>query len=762
VKERKKTKDQLIEELAALRRRIAELEALEAGLKEEGEDLLQSRREVSIRNRIAHIFLDVPDDEMYAEVLQVVLEAMKSEHGVFGYIDEAGDLVCPSMTKGIWDLCQVREKDIVFPRESWGGIWGRALIEKKIFLSNEPFQMPEGHVPIHKALTLPIMHQGEVIGIFAVGNKTMDYSDKDRALLETIADYIAPILHARLQRDRQERDRKRAEEDLQKAHDELERRVEERTLDLSRSNELLTKQIEERKQAEETLCESEARFRLLFENSPDAIFVESTKGYVLDVNPTACQLHGLERKELIGKHVIELVPPGEKEQVSQDFPKLARGELDGVEGYSTTVDGRSIPVELRTRPIVYSGKPAVLLLVRDITRRKQAEEALRKSEEQLLHSSKMEAVGRLAGGMAHDFNNLMTAVTCYSELLLDRLRGNTSVCNDIEEIKKAGERAASLTRQLLAFSRRQIMEQEVLDVNTVVAEMERMLRRLIGEDIEVNRVREDGPVRVKADRGQIEQVIMNMAINAKDAMPSGGRLTIKTETVVLNEYYYRDNAEARPGNYVCLSVDDTGAGMSEGIIQNIFEPFFTTKGVGKGTGLGLSVAYGIIKQHEGWISVASEPGRGTSFKVYLPLFSERSEEEAKETIHLGDLRGNGERILVVEDEEGVREMTLKALSESGYTVLEASTVKEAMGIFEREKGEFHLIFSDVVLPDESGIRLIDRLLALKPGLPVILSSGYMDDKLQWPVIKEKGFRFLQKPYTLSNLLRAVKEAMEGA
>ncbi len=387
-------------------------------------------------------------------------------------------------------------------------------------------------------------------------------------------------------------------------------------------------------------------------------------------------------------------------------------------------------------------------------------EELNRTQEQLVRVQKMEAVGRLAGGVAHDFNNLLTAITGYSELLLQNLADHDPLHQDVEQIRKAAQRAASLTRQLLAFSRRQALQPQVLDLNATVADMKKMLRRLIGEDIELVTVLEPERWTVKADPGQLEQVIMNLTVNARDAMPQGGRLTIKTENVTLDQDYCQLIPEARPGRFVCLSVEDTGAGMDKETIQHIFEPFFTTKGE-EGTGLGLAVVYGIVRQHEGWINVYSEPGRGSTFRVYLPTFSiEPEEDEIEEMISLQELQGRGQRILVVEDEAGVRAFARRALVENGYVVFEAASAEEAVAIFEREEGDFHLVFSDVVLPDAVGLQLVDHLLSLKPALRVLLSSGYADRKSQWPLICERGFPFLQKPYASAALLQTIREAIE--
>ena len=384
---------------------------------------------------------------------------------------------------------------------------------------------------------------------------------------------------------------------------------------------------------------------------------------------------------------------------------------------------------------------------------------LREAQDQLLHAQKMEAVGRLAGGVAHDFNNLLTAISGYAELLSCDTSLSESVLVDIDQIRKAAERAATLTRQLLAFSRRQPLQPVVIDLNKIVIDTDAMLHRLIGEDIELIAALDESPCQAKADPGQLEQVMINLAVNARDAMPEGGKLTIATRNVVLDSRACATIHDARPGSFVCLSIEDTGSGIERDIIDQIFEPFFSTKGPARGTGLGLAVVYGIIRQHGGWINVYSEPNQGTAFKVYLPSVKDtRSESKESGATDASDgTRGAGQRILLVEDEEAVRELASRALKENGYVVFEAGAHKEALELFEREGGNFDLVFSDVVLPDKSGIRLIDDLLSRSPDLQVLVSSGYSDQKSQWPIIQEKGFRFLEKPYSLVDLLGTIDE-----
>ena len=396
-----------------------------------------------------------------------------------------------------------------------------------------------------------------------------------------------------------------------------------------------------------------------------------------------------------------------------------------------------------------------VITIEDITKKVEL-------EKQLLQAHRMEGIGMLAGGVAHDFNNLLTAILGNADLAMMKINKADPVFWHLKRLQHAGLRAADLTRQLLVFSRKQPMEHTPTNVNAGIDNLLKMLRRLIGEDIEIVTVLAPDIWAVLGDAGNIEQVVMNLSVNARDAMADGGRLLIKTENIVLDEGRSRDIPEARPGRFVRISVCDSGIGMDKETIQHIFEPFFSTKAAGKGTGLGLSVVHGIVKQHNGWINVHSKPGEGTTFDIYLPAFSGTAEPEPEGDISLKAFQGNGERILLVEDDETVRKLAMEVLDENGYVVFEAASAKEAIAIFEREKGKFDLLFSDVVLPDESGIQLINQLIERNPEPGVLLTSGYTDHKSQWRDIKERGLRFLGKPYPLPDLFKAVKEAIADA
>ena len=447
--------------------------------------------------------------------------------------------------------------------------------------------------------------------------------------------------------------------------------------------------------------------------------------------------------------------------------ELPNNEIHWVEGRGGVIRNRK-------------GKPIQMIgLCMDITDRKRGEEILKSArdelekrveertaerkdlEEQLAQAQKLEAVGRLAGGIAHDFNNLLTAIIGYAQISLDRLQPNEALRRNIVEIKKAGDRAASLTRQLLAFSRKQVLQPRVIDLNSVVAEMEKMLGRMIGEDIELRTTLQEGLGSVKADPGQIEQVIMNLVVNARDAMPLGGKLTIETAGAFLDETYAQQHAGVLPGAYVMLAVSDTGAGMDEETQQHIFEPFFTTKDVGKGTGLGLSYVYGIVRQSEGNIWVYSEPGKGTTFKIYLPRVAGNA-EEYKRPEALVDLSQGTETVLLVEDDERVRELAQEVLEICGYRVLGAASGKAALAICEQYAERIHLLLTDVVMPEMSGPELAHRVSLLHPEIPVLYMSGYTDNAIVHHGVLDEGTNFIQKPFSPDALAAKVRQVLDSS
>jgi PAS domain S-box-containing protein len=518
----------------------------------------------------------------------------------------------------------------------------------------------------------------------------------------------------------------------------------------------------ERKRAEERVRSQREELQVILDSVPAYISYKDKEGRHIRVNRALAEATGIPQGRWVGRTTLDLFPETPEECRDNDAEVIATGQPK-----TNIVEPLETPAGTRwalTDKIPYRDKDGnvvgVIGLSVDTTERMKAEEALQRKEEELRQAQKMEAIGRLAGGIAHDFNNLLTAMSGYTELMLGEVGEDDPMHADLVAVKKAAGQAASLTRQLLAFSRRQPLQLAVADLNLLVDGTKEILRRLIGEDISVVTELDPELSRVNVDHSQIEQVILNLAVNARDAMPEGGSISVRTENVEIDEHQAELNPDARAGRFVCLSVQDTGVGMDRETMEQIFEPFFTTKGPAGGTGLGLSVVYGNIKQHEGWIHVYSEPGRGSTFRIYLPSSSDEAEEEvAVDKASDAVPEGAGERILLVEDEEVVRRFAVRALQQRGYDVLEAGTAEEAFEMFEKESGDFELVFSDVVLPGKSGVQLVDELLARKPALTILLASGYADQKSQWPVIRERGFRFLQKPYSVNDLLMTIRDVL---
>jgi PAS domain S-box-containing protein len=637
----------------------------------------------------------------------------------------------------------------------------------------------------------------------------------------------------------------------------------------------------ERVRAEQDLHESQQRFRDLFENSPDAIFVEDLDGTVLDANFAGCVLHGLTREQLVGKSAIDdLVPEPHRDDARRNFQKLALGTLSWAESESLTADGQIIPVEVRAGRIEFGGKPALLLHVRDITQRRLAETALQSSEmlfrsvwensvdgmrvadengviiavndafcklvgmnsqslegkpftivfdksensetmlklhrehfhtretegkierqytlhngqqvtleinhsfvevhgqpllmlslfrdattqrrleEQLRQSQKMEAIGQLAGGVAHDFNNILTVIHGHASLLGTSDLDDTGA-RSAQQITQAAERAAGLTRQLLTFSRRQLIQPKRLDMNKIVGNMTDMLGRLLGEDVALKLNYSQSPAMVEADAGMMEQVLLNLAVNARDAMPRGGQLAVRISIVEVNDSHVRSHPEARGGQFVCVSKSDTGNGIAPEDLPRIFEPFFTTKEIGKGTGLGLATVYGIVKQHQGWIEVESAIGKGTTFRFFIPYVGTEHPETEKPTTQI-TVRGGTETVLLVEDEKPVRELVCRILQKYGYKVLQADNGAKAVEVWHQHKEQINLLLTDLVMPDRmNGRELAETLWREQPGLKVIFTSGYSADTVGKDFKLEPELNFLQKPYQPQTLALTVRRCLDG-
>ncbi|PYY00916.1 MAG: hypothetical protein DMG64_15860 [Acidobacteria bacterium] len=510
-----------------------------------------------------------------------------------------------------------------------------------------------------------------------------------------------------------------------------------------------------RKRQEEALRASEARHRSLVESAVYGMYRSTLDGRFLDVNPALVQMLGYSSAE-------ELLTVDMARDIYADADQRAAilqaysqsGRLSTCELRWKRKDGHQITVRLSGTPFKNEQGETLGfdMIAEDISERRTLEEQLRQSQ-------KMEAVGRLAGGIAHDFNNLLTVIKGYSELMLDDLDAAHPLRHEVDEVRKAADRAASLTRQLLAFSRQQVLAPKVLDLNLVVHNMDKLLHRLLGEDIDLFTVLEQGLGRVKADPGQVEQVVMNLAVNARDAMPQGGKLTIETVNIDLDEAYVRDHPAVKAGRYVMIAVSDNGTGMPDKVKSRIFEPFFTTKEVGKGTGLGLSTVYGIVKQSGGYIWVYSEVDRGSTFKVYLPRVD--APVEAPISRSLQPARHGSETVLLVEDEDGVRSLIRQVLHKHGYNVLEARNSGEALLMCERHPGKIDMLLTDVVLQQMSGRELAERLLKLRPEMKVLYVSGYADDAIVHHGVLTAGMAFLQKPFTTEALARKIRYVLDG-
>jgi PAS domain S-box-containing protein len=511
------------------------------------------------------------------------------------------------------------------------------------------------------------------------------------------------------------------------------------------------------RQAEEELRHREEEYRRLIENTPEVVWKADERGKVFFVSEKIEKVLGYTRAEIYseGERLwFERMHPDDRERVREAYTKLFHeNRLFDVEYRIQHGDGHWM--WWHGRAALIAGRPEEKYaegLLSDVTERKQMEQQLRQKH-------KMEAIGQLAGGLAHDFNNLLTVIKGNNDILSDTTAQSAAQQRSLEQIRKAADRAASLTRQLLAFTRMQVLQPTVLDLNAVVAELSKMLPRLISEHIEFLFVPDLKLGRVKADRGQLEQVIMNLAVNARDAMPHGGKLVVETKNFVMDEAYAHKHPPAKPGQYVLLTVSDTGHGMDAETQSHIFEPFFTTKEQGKGTGLGLSTVYGIVKQSNGFIWVYSEPGRGTTFEVYLPRVEESLELTQPSKHAVAAIRGT-ETLLLAEDEEAVRELVAGFLRQNGYTVLEAKNGVEALLLAEQPDSKIHLLLTDLMMPKMGGWELAERLLAQRPELKVLYVSGYSEYTANQRATKDWRGAFVQKPFSMDMLGRKVREVLE--
>jgi PAS domain S-box-containing protein len=514
-----------------------------------------------------------------------------------------------------------------------------------------------------------------------------------------------------------------------------------------------TRDITERKQAEQALQISEEKYRLLFENATDAIFI-TQDGMIKFPNPQLSRLLGYSSEELTSAPFTHFIHPEDSEMVMERHKRRLDGHAVSPNYSFRAVkkSGEILWVEVSKVLITWEGRPAILTFLRDITQQK-------KLEAQLLQAQKMEAIGQLAGGVAHDFNNLLTAIIGYGHLLKNEASKEDRISSYIGQILNASERAAILTNDLLTFSRQQIVNLQPVNLNKIIKNMESLLVRVIGEDIELSTVLTDKDLTIMADSTQIDQILMNLVTNALDAMPKGGSINISTDHMELNGEYISTYGYGNPGSYALLSVEDTGLGIDESIRDRIFEPFFTTKEVGKGTGLGLSMVYGIVKQHAGYINVYCEPGRGTAFKILLPLVqSEVQEIKPKE---LQALKGGTETILIGEDDPQVRHLLKEVFSNAGYQIIEAIDGDNAIDVFHKNKDNIHLLLLDVIMPKKNGKEVYAEIKKVKSNVKIIFMSGYSADIIHKKGILDVGLNFISKPVSPDELLMTVRNVLDN-
>ncbi len=543
--------------------------------------------------------------------------------------------------------------------------------------------------------------------------------------------------------------------DLEEHKRQLENQVNDRTARLSESIVNLQKEIAERERIELALNKSSSEWRTTFDSTTDAIMMLNTDYTVIRLNKAATLFYKQPFKDLIGTSLFQLFPVENIQNVA-NIRSVLKDSAEHQEG-NVYLSDKKVWLSFSVDPIWDDGGQLTgrVFMMRDITERIKAEEEQRKLQAELLQIQKMDSIGRLAGGVAHDFNNILSAIIGFSQLALMKLPDDHPAVESLRIVYDSGERAASLTRQLLAFSRKQVLEMKVINLNTIIENMAKMLRRVIGENITLDLNLQNPIKNILADAGQMEQVLMNLLVNARDAMPSGGRVKVETTEVCLHE---EADLKVTPGSYVTVSVTDTGTGMSREIQERIFEPFFTTKGMGKGTGLGLSTVYGIVKQHDGHITVQSEQGRGTTFTVYFPLVNR--ETDVVNVQKRSKLIGGAETVLVVDDEPSIRKLLMQTMQPLGYKLLDSPSGEDAVKLSDAYPGAIDLLITDVVMSGMNGMQLAETLRQRRTGIKVIFMSGYTDNAIVQQDMVNRKLILMQKPLIPTVLAAKIREVLD--
>jgi PAS domain S-box-containing protein len=681
--------------------------------KQAEEDLRESEEKLQIRNRIASVFLTKTDEEMYPEILELVLDELKSRFGVFGYIDNRGSLVCPSMTKTIWDQCQMPEKDIVFPEDTWGdSIWGNGLRTKKSAYSNRLFKVPEGHIPIGRCLTAPLVFQNRSIGLLTVANKDTDYDESDKETLEAIAEYVAPLLQGILVKNAMKK----------------------------------------------SLQESEERYRILVEESPLGVSLIGKDGRYQYLNPKFMEIFGYTLEEIpTGKEWFRQAYRDEKYRREvlaawmDDLKRYGIGEGRSRTYLATCKNGSRKVIHFRT--VTMEGGDQ-MVIYEDVTETHRLEERLRRSQ-------KMEALGLLAGGVAHDLNNILSGIVSYPELILMDLPEGSPLRKPMKTIHESGMRAAGVVSDLLTIARGVAIGKEALNLNTIVTEYmcSAEFQTLAKTNTFVHFKSEPDPhlLNMRGSAIHLKKTLMNLVTNASEAIEGEGTVTISTFNRYLDEPL-KGHDNLRTGEYVVLSVSDNGRGISGKDMERIFEPFYTKKVMGRsGTGLGLAVVWNTVQDHNGYIDVRTSE-KGTVFELYFPV-TRKEIATAKEPVDLKERMGHGENILVVDDEESQREIATDILTKLGYHAKAVSSGEEAIDYVKEHLVD--LIVLDMVMPKGiNGREAYEEIIKIRPGQKAIIASGYAQTEEVDAAQKLGAGKYIKKPYTLEKIGVAVKEELE--